>query len=68
MNRSYNIVWNAARNMYVVASELARGDSRIQGRVRAAAVGLLLSGIGYANAAEVGPQAAPVFHCKMAIR
>lgn len=56
MNRSYNIVWNAARNMYVVASELARGDSRIQGRVRAAAVGLLLSGIGYANAAEVGPQ------------
>ncbi len=33
MNRTYNIVWNAARNMYVVASELSRGDSRIAATV-----------------------------------
>ncbi|WP_176269017.1 ESPR-type extended signal peptide-containing protein, partial [Salmonella enterica] len=25
MNRTYSIVWSAVRNMYVVASELARG-------------------------------------------
>ncbi|KFC95468.1 autotransporter outer membrane beta-barrel domain-containing protein [Leminorella grimontii] len=58
MNRNYNIVWNAARSMHVVASELACGDSRIPSRVRAAgvAVGLVLSGMGYASAAEVGPQ------------
>ncbi len=39
MNKCYNIVWNAARNMYVVASELSRGDSRI----RTTAVRVLLS-------------------------
>ncbi len=30
MNKCYNIIWNAARNMYVVASELSRGDSQIR--------------------------------------
>ncbi|GKX53965.1 hypothetical protein SOASR030_00770 [Leminorella grimontii] len=58
MNKNYSIVWNAARNMYVVASELACGDSRVQNRVRTvgAAIGLILSGLGCANANEVGPQ------------
>ncbi|EAS0132953.1 AIDA autotransporter-like protein ShdA, partial [Salmonella enterica] len=28
MNKTYNIVWNAARGMYIVASELARSGSR----------------------------------------
>lgn len=52
MNKQYNIVWNSARNMYVVASELARGDSRIKSRVRAGgliASLILASGAGYAE-------------------
>ncbi|RZN50998.1 ESPR domain-containing protein [Escherichia sp. E13S3] len=30
MNKTYNIVWSAARNMYVVASEFSRGDSQMK--------------------------------------
>ncbi|EEN8812755.1 fibronectin-binding autotransporter adhesin ShdA [Salmonella enterica] len=30
MNRTYSIVWSAVRNMYVVASELARGHSKVK--------------------------------------
>ncbi|HFW4468850.1 TPA: fibronectin-binding autotransporter adhesin ShdA [Salmonella enterica subsp. enterica serovar Waycross] len=30
MNRTYSIVWSAVRNMYIVASELARGHSKIK--------------------------------------
>ncbi|ENH5502166.1 fibronectin-binding autotransporter adhesin ShdA [Salmonella enterica] len=30
MNRIYSIVWSAVRNMYVVASELARGHSKVK--------------------------------------
>ncbi|EJM2565814.1 fibronectin-binding autotransporter adhesin ShdA [Salmonella enterica subsp. enterica serovar Muenchen] len=33
MNRTYSIVWSAVRNMYVVASELARGHSRVKAQV-----------------------------------
>ncbi|ECZ5796622.1 fibronectin-binding autotransporter adhesin ShdA, partial [Salmonella enterica] len=29
-NRTYSIVWSAVRNMYVVASELARGHSKVK--------------------------------------
>ncbi|HCJ6376234.1 autotransporter outer membrane beta-barrel domain-containing protein [Citrobacter sp. RHBSTW-00671] len=36
MNRTYNIVWNAACNIWTVASEFARGDSRIKAQARAA--------------------------------
>lgn len=43
MNRTYNIVWNAARNMYVVASELSRGDSRMKTEVRSVAAMVLLA-------------------------
>ncbi|MDY8912143.1 autotransporter adhesin glycoprotein EhaJ [Escherichia coli] len=43
MNRTYNIVWNAARNMYVVASELSRGDSRMKTLVRSVAAMVLLA-------------------------
>ena len=43
MNRTYNIVWNAARNMYVVASELSRGDSRMKTQVRSVAAMVLLA-------------------------
>ncbi|HHK9534791.1 TPA: autotransporter outer membrane beta-barrel domain-containing protein [Escherichia coli] len=43
MNRSYNIVWNAARNMYVVASELSCGDSRMKNQVRSVAAMVLLA-------------------------
>lgn len=28
MNKTYNIIWNAARGMYIVTSELARSGSR----------------------------------------
>ncbi|EAA0890954.1 fibronectin-binding autotransporter adhesin ShdA [Salmonella enterica] len=30
MNRTYSIVWSAVRNMYIVASELARGHSKVK--------------------------------------
>ncbi|EJF3085805.1 fibronectin-binding autotransporter adhesin ShdA [Salmonella enterica] len=30
MNRTYSIFWSAVRNMYVVASELARGHSKVK--------------------------------------
>ncbi|EHK4326186.1 fibronectin-binding autotransporter adhesin ShdA [Salmonella enterica subsp. enterica serovar Infantis] len=33
MNRTYSIVWSAVRNMYVVASELARGHSKVKVQV-----------------------------------
>ncbi|ENG0939570.1 autotransporter outer membrane beta-barrel domain-containing protein [Salmonella enterica] len=33
MNKNYSIVWNAVRNMYVVASELAHGDSNVKTQV-----------------------------------
>ncbi|ECF5953846.1 autotransporter outer membrane beta-barrel domain-containing protein [Salmonella enterica subsp. salamae] len=33
MNKNYSIVWNAVRNMYVAASELARGDSKVKTQV-----------------------------------
>ncbi|MEZ6876108.1 autotransporter outer membrane beta-barrel domain-containing protein [Enterobacter sp. KBR-315C3_2022] len=53
MNKQYNIVWNSARNMYVVASELARGDSRIKSRVRAGGlVAALILASGASNAAD----------------
>ncbi|MGS8541240.1 fibronectin-binding autotransporter adhesin ShdA, partial [Salmonella enterica subsp. enterica serovar Anatum] len=32
-NRTYSIVWSAVRNMYVVASELARGHSKVKAQV-----------------------------------
>ena len=31
MNKTHNIVWSVARNMYVVASEFSRGDNGIVG-------------------------------------
>ncbi|EGI5604372.1 fibronectin-binding autotransporter adhesin ShdA [Salmonella enterica] len=33
MNRTYSIVWSTVRNMYVVASELARGHSKVKAQV-----------------------------------
>ncbi|EIS7264628.1 fibronectin-binding autotransporter adhesin ShdA [Salmonella enterica subsp. enterica serovar Widemarsh] len=33
MNRTCSIVWSAVRNMYVVASELARGHSKVKAQV-----------------------------------
>lgn len=30
MNRTYSIVWSTVRNMYVVASELARSNSKVK--------------------------------------
>ncbi|ECG8590003.1 autotransporter outer membrane beta-barrel domain-containing protein [Salmonella enterica subsp. salamae] len=33
MNKNYSIVWNAVRNRYVVASELAHGDSKVKTQV-----------------------------------
>ncbi|EAV0265861.1 fibronectin-binding autotransporter adhesin ShdA [Salmonella enterica] len=33
MERTYSIVWSAVRNMYVVASELARGHSKVKAQV-----------------------------------
>lgn len=35
MNKNFNIIWNAARNMYVVASEFAQSNSRIKAQARA---------------------------------
>ena len=47
MNRSYNIVWNCARNMYIVASEFSKGDSKVKSCVRAgsAIATFILSGV-----------------------
>ena len=47
MNRSYNIVWNCARNMYIVASEFSKGDSKVKSCVRAgsAIATIILSGV-----------------------
>ena len=42
MNRTYNIVWNAARNMYVVAGEFVHGDSRLKTQVKAVSLASLL--------------------------
>ncbi|MGL4096829.1 fibronectin-binding autotransporter adhesin ShdA [Salmonella enterica] len=38
MNRTYSIVWSAVRNMYVVASELARGHSKVKAQVCASKI------------------------------
>lgn len=42
MNKNFNIVWNTARNMYVVASEHAQGDSQIKAQARAVGITTLL--------------------------
>lgn len=43
MNQNYNIVWNAARNMYMVVAEIVRsGCPRQQVRVVSSALGALL--------------------------
>lgn len=57
MNRSYNIVWNAARNMYMVTAEFVHsGGVRRQVRIATIALGALLSAGGIAHADEIGPQ------------
>ncbi|HAD9616322.1 TPA_asm: fibronectin-binding autotransporter adhesin ShdA [Salmonella enterica] len=38
MNRTYSIVWSAVQNMYVVASELARGHSKVKAQVCASEI------------------------------
>ncbi|EBD6483576.1 fibronectin-binding autotransporter adhesin ShdA [Salmonella enterica] len=38
MNRTYSIVWSSVRNMYVVASELARGHSKVKAQVCASEI------------------------------
>lgn len=40
MKRTYSIVWSAVRNMYVVASELARGHSKVKIQAHANEVAL----------------------------
>ena len=56
MNKCYRIVWNIARNMFIVVSERSRGDNR----VRTTVAGVLLSTVGImtsaALAADKGPQ------------
>ncbi|WP_213747919.1 autotransporter outer membrane beta-barrel domain-containing protein [Citrobacter freundii] len=56
MNKCYRIVWNIARNMFIVVSERSRGDNR----VRTTVAGVLLSTVGImtsaAIAADKGPQ------------
>lgn len=55
MNRSYNIVWNAARNMYMVAAEFVHsGGVRRQVRIATIAMGALLSANAYSDV--IGPQ------------
>ncbi|MDE9616961.1 autotransporter outer membrane beta-barrel domain-containing protein [Citrobacter portucalensis] len=55
MNKCYRIVWNVAKNMFVVTSELSQGDHR----VRAIVAGLVLSAIGLTancvHASDYGP-------------
>lgn len=55
MNKCYRIVWNIARNMFVVTSELSQGDHR----VRATVAGLVLSAVGLTancvHASDYGP-------------
>ncbi|WP_413594805.1 autotransporter outer membrane beta-barrel domain-containing protein [Citrobacter youngae] len=42
MNKNFNVVWNTARNMYVVASEFAQSNSRIKAQARAVGMASLL--------------------------
>lgn len=55
MNKCYSIVWNIARNMFIVVSERSRGDSRVCTTV----AGVLLSAVGViasnAHATVQGP-------------
>lgn len=55
MNKCYRIVWNIARNMFVVTSELSQGDQR----VRATVAGTVLSAVGLmancVHASDYGP-------------
>lgn len=55
MNKCYRIVWNVAKNMFVVTSELSQGDHR----VRATVAGTVLSAIGLTancvHASDYGP-------------
>lgn len=55
MNKCYRIVWNVAKNMFVVTSELSQGNHR----VRATVAGLVLSAIGLTancvHASDYGP-------------
>lgn len=59
MNRSYNIVWNAARNMYMVTAEFVHsGGVRRQVRIATIALGALLSASAYSDpySDNIGPQ------------
>ena len=58
MNKSYNIVWNPARSMYMVTSELARGSCRVHSQRWTAglALGAIFSFMNTACATEIGPQ------------
>ncbi len=60
MNRSYNIVWNAARNMYMVTAEFVHsgGGVRRQVRIATIALGALLSASAYSDPYSdvIGPQ------------
>ncbi|HFZ8994067.1 TPA: autotransporter outer membrane beta-barrel domain-containing protein [Citrobacter freundii] len=59
MNRNYNIVWNAARNMYMVTAEFVHsGGVHRQVRIAALALGALLSASAYSNPYNdsIGPQ------------
>ncbi|MBN6045799.1 autotransporter outer membrane beta-barrel domain-containing protein [Citrobacter sp. ku-bf4] len=58
MNKCYNIVWNATRNMFMVVAEFVRGGGGTRRRICivGAALNLTVSGICSVYAAEIGPQ------------
>lgn len=58
MNKNFNIVWNTARNMYVVASEHAQGDSQIKNQARAAGIATLLGLLSGSAMADYTPTVA----------
>ncbi|MBB3322638.1 autotransporter outer membrane beta-barrel domain-containing protein [Atlantibacter sp. RC6] len=58
MNKCYNIVWNAARNMYMVVAEHVRSGSALRRRtcVVGVALNLIIPGMDVVYAKEIGPQ------------
>ena len=45
MNKIYKVVWNKARNCYVVASEFAKNHQTGSSRIKAASVAAVMAGV-----------------------
>jgi len=59
MNKNFNVVWNTARNMYVVASEFAQSNSRIKAQARAVGMASFLGMFSGSVLASYTPDVGP---------